>query len=378
MATEYHVPCPRGVEAALASELEALGVSGPRMSAGGAVFKGGPELVPKLNLWLRSAIRVQELLVRGPASDPDALYRLAASIPWESMVRQGDTISVRAALEETRFRDSRYPALVVKDAVVDRIRDHFGWRPSVDRKTATLPLRIFLRRSMAFIYRDTSGGSLHKRGYRPVQVKSPLNEALAAGLLMLGAYDGQGDFVDPMCGSGTFCIEAAMMAKRRAPGMRRNFAFLHWPGADLDAWGQLKSEAEEGEQELEDLILGSDHHPGAVSIAQRSAKAAGFGEELRFGQSNLRSLSLPEPPTWVAVNPPFGERLGEGPELEEAWTNLGRFLKDQCPEAKVLILCGDPALSRHLRLKANHRFPVRNGPLDCRLLCYRILPPRKD
>lgn len=209
-------------------------------------------------------------------------------------------------------------------------------------------------------------------------MKSPLNEAIAAGILLLSGWDRASPIVDPMCGSGTFPIEAAMMAADRAPGLRRHYAFERWPDFDDHCWRALRQEAHE--RALPSLpfeIEGSDRHEGAIRLARKGAAAAGVADLVRFSVSGAADLVPRTPPRWVFVNPPYGERLGEGEDLVRSWRDLGRFLHERCGGASAFVLSGNAELTKHLGLRAARKWVVRNGPIDCRLVRYDIFEAGK-
>ena len=373
MKSPYHVPCPRGVEDALAEELRALGADDVTVRPGSVDCVGSRETGYRACLWVRAGIRVQEGLVRGDVAGADDLYDLARGFPWERFMDVDQTLSVHATGRHPEFNDLRYGGLVVKDAVVDRFRDREGRRPSIDRQTPDLPLRVHFGERTTRIYRDLAGQSLHKRGWRPIQVKSPLNEALAAGLLLLSTWDRGSTLLDPMCGSGTFVVEAAMIASERAPGLGRGFACERWKDHDRALMERLRSEARaRAKPTLPFTLYGADRHHGALQLAAQGALAARVQDLVCFDQADVRTFEPSEPPSIVMVNPPYGQRLGEGEDLIESWRGLGKLLRERCPGATAYILSGEPELTRHLGMKASRKHPVMNGPISCRLLRYEI------
>lgn len=373
---EFHAPCPLGVEAALAKELEQLGARRLRMGRGGVTFFGDRRLGYAANLWLRSAIRVQELLLRERVDGPDDLYRTVGRVDWSRFMDVEQTLAVDASVSSSAITHSRYAALKTKDAIVDQFTDRLGRRPSVDVHAPDLPLKVVIRHGVLSLYRNLSGTSLHKRGWRPVQVKAPLNEALAAGLLILSGWDRKTALVDPMCGSGTFLIEAACMAADMAPGLQRIFAFEAWPDLDLGLWSRLRAEAEARARTRTGTSLeGADRHGGALALARKNAAAAGVSDMIRFHHCDVRDFEPRAGSFDVIVNPPYGRRLGDAEAARQAWDGLGRFLHRRCGGGRAFVLCGDRDLSRHLGLRASRRVPVHNGPVDCRLLCYEIRRP---
>jgi putative N6-adenine-specific DNA methylase len=374
MATYYAV-CALGLEQVLAGELRALGAGELTPRPGGVTFTGEPALGYSACLWLRSAIRVQEELARGRVRDRDDLYRLTATVNWSRSITYLQTLAVDASVRDSFANDTRFPVLVVKDAVVDQFRDRGGKRPDVARDEPDLPIKLLLQGDNAILYRDLAGRSLHKRGYREAQHKSPLNEALAAGLLLLTDWDREAPLCDPMCGSGTLLIEAALLAMDRAPGLGRAFAFERWRDVDLDAWNAILAGAEAraaAGADRKPVLLGNDRHPGSIALAARAAATAEVAHSIAWQQLEVRDYAPSPLPRWVVTNPPWGERLQGEPDLEQGWRDLGAFLRERCPGATAFVLSGDPALTRHLGLRAERKFPVRDGPIDCRWLCYRV------
>jgi putative N6-adenine-specific DNA methylase len=371
---EYFVVCTLGLEAAVAGELQALGARDIAIGRGGVTCHGDRRLGYAMNLWLRAAIRVQDLLLRARASTPAELYRAVRGVDWGPLLTPQQTLAVDATVSSQWMTHSGYAAQVVKDAIVDHLREQHGVRPDVDREHPDLPLKLVLREEEVILYRNLSGPSLHKRGWRRVQVKSPLNEATAAGLLLLSEWDRRSPLVDPMCGSGTFLIEAAHLAMDRAPGLLRRFPFERWPDFDPVAWSELRAEARarmRAEPGVE--LTGFDRHPGAIAIARGSAEAAGVAPFVRLTQTAANDVRLEQPPGMVVVNPPYGERLGsDETELYDSWRQLARFLHEECAGAVAWVLSGNPELTRILRLKTSRKVPVRNGTIDCRWLRYEI------
>ncbi|MEZ5988148.1 MAG: methyltransferase domain-containing protein [Planctomycetota bacterium] len=358
----------------LEAELAALGAAGIERQGAGCWFEGDRLLGRRACLWLRTAIRVQELLGAFEVPDRDALYEAVRGFEWPALMSARHTLSVHASVNRSEsLRHSRFAALVVKDAVVDALREQHGSRPDVDREDPDVPLRLVVDGERALLYRDLAGQSLHKRGWRPIQVRSPLNEVVAAGLLQLAGWDRRSPLVDPFCGSGTIVIEAALLAADHAPGLGRRFACERWPDHDERAFGELKAEARDRARDRLDFeILGADRHAGALDVARQAARAAGVAGMVRFARSEVDRLDPGFRPAIVVTNPPYGRRIGSGDDLVQAWAGLGDFLRRRCTGASAFVLSGRSDLSRPLGLKASARIPVHNGPIDCRLLRYDI------
>ena len=378
---DYFAPCTLGLEEVVAQEARGLGASDVEARRGGVAFRGERALGYAANLWLRSAVRVQEQVAHFAASGKDELYAACREVEWEKWLDVDGTLAVDASVRDSAMTHSGFAALTVKDAVCDRFRAKTGRRPSVDVENPTLPIKLVLQRDRATLYLNLSGESLHKRGWRPIQVKSPLNEAIAAGLLLLSGWDHASPLVDPMCGSGTIAIEAACLAADRAPGLLRRFAFERFPDFDSKTWSDLKHDAaKRAKLSLPFVIEGADRHEGALSLAHRSVRAAQVEGLVKLTRAEAKEFvpSFTSPPSpnsqsfTVVVNPPWGERVGEGEELVQSWSDLGRFLHERCRGATAFVFCGDAGLPRLLGLKASRKWPVMAGPIECRLLRYEV------
>jgi putative N6-adenine-specific DNA methylase len=369
----YFAPCTLGLEEVLAGELRELGASDIRPGRGGVAFAGDVRLGYAANLWCRTAVRIQRRLLEGPAADPEELYRLVGRVDWAERMTVDQTLAFDASVRDSGITHSRFAAQRAKDAIVDQFRERTGRRPSVDTKDPDLPLKLLIRKDRATLDLNLSGPSLHKRGWRPIQVKSPLNEALAAGLLLLSGWDRRSPLVDPMCGSGTFLVEAALMATDRAPGLSRDFAFERWPDLEAKVWRGLLDEARErARDDLPFVLEGADRHGGALALARKGAKAAGVERLVRFTRGDARDFRPENDARFVVTNPPWGERLGEGEDLKESWRALGNFLHERMGGGEAWVLSGNPQLPRLLGLKADRRIPVKAGPVDCRWLRYPV------
>jgi len=368
------IPCTLGLEGVVAREVRDLGASGVEAGRGGVHFMATRRVAYAANLWLRAGIRVQHLIAHARLRGPDDLYRWILRMDWSRYMTPGMTIAVDASVSGSEhLRHSKYAAYRVKDAICDHWREKVGRRPSVNPKQPDLPLKLVIKGNEATLYRNLSGTSLHKRGWRPIQVKAPLNEALAAGLVLLSDWDRKSPLLDPMCGSGTIVIEAAMIAADRAPGLGRRFAFERWPDFDRELWSELRREARRrGRPSLPFRIEGADRHGGAVSLARRGAMAADVRELVRFSTAPLDRFRPDRTPSTVVTNPPYGRRIGREEDLNASWRDLGLFLREHCRGAHAWVLCGDRTLTRHLGLKASVKHPVMNGPIECRFIRYDI------
>jgi len=365
--------CSRGLEEVLADEVRALGGSAVAPGRGMVSFSGGPETVIDANLRLRTAMRVLVSLARGRVASRDELYDLAAAVPWREVIADRQTFAVEVAGRARAFRDASFAARVVKDAVVDRLRDRRGTRPDVDRESPDVRLHLHLSDGASSLSVDSSGDPLSHRGYRPRGGPAPLNEALAAGILLLAGYDGSEPLMDPMCGTGTFAVEAALIATRTSPGLRREFAFEKWSGLDR---GQLQALVRRASHEHRDApapIAARDHDERAVQATRRNLQAAGMARWVELAQGDLRDLVLP----WgsggtLVVNPPYGKRIGDVKRLGGLYRRLGDTFKQRCHDATAWVLAGERELANQIGLKPSRRIPLYNGPIECRLLRYDL------
>ncbi|RLA35872.1 MAG: 23S rRNA (guanine(2445)-N(2))/(guanine(2069)-N(7))-methyltransferase, partial [Gammaproteobacteria bacterium] len=372
---------PRGLEAVLADELRELGAQRVQAVRAGVAFSGDLELAYRACLWSRVASRVLLNLARFPVPDADALYAAVHELPWEQHLDPDDTLAVDATLSGGSPIDhSHFAALRVKDAVVDRLRELHGRRPSVDRVRPSLRLNLVLQKQRGVLSIDLSGEALHRRGYRPAGAPAPLKENLAAGLLRLAGWPEiatrGGALVDPLCGTGTLPIEAAQMAARIAPGLGRDyFGFLGWLGHVPEVWTRLCDEAR-AQTDLERVpsLFASDHDPNVVAQARQAAASAGVGDLIRFAVQPLAKATTLDgtSPGLVVTNPPYGERLGESATAVRVHAELGQVLRGHFRGWQAAVLSGDTGLARRLGAEAATSHPLFNGALRCTLTCWQV------
>lgn len=368
---KYFATCARGLEAVLARELTALEAHNIESDRGGVHFAGDRAMLYRANLWLRTAIRVLAPILDVPVSTTDDLYEAVQTIDWSRYLTPTHTLAVDCNVRDSHITHSKYAALRVKDAICDQFVARIGKRPSVDVERPMVGLNLHIFQNQATLSLDSSGDSLHKRGYRPILTRAPLNEALAAALLLLAEYKGDCPFVDPLCGSGTLCIESAWIALRRPPGLtRRHFGFMGWMDFDIALWTSLRDEARR--QVLPRLphpILGSDVRRDAISFAETNARTAGIGNLLHFDVRDVSSFRPPEgPPGLIVTNPPYGERIGEEKDLRPLYRTMGAIFHERCPAWKVFVFTGNASLARQLALEVVQRVQLFNGKIPCQLL----------
>jgi 23S rRNA G2445 N2-methylase RlmL len=374
----FFVTCAPGVEALLHAELRGLKLSKLERQVGGARFEGRLEDAWAVNLWSRLAIRVLLRLARFQAPTADALHAGAVDVPWERFLSPDGTFRVDAQTSESVLDHSHFVEQRVKDAVADSFRSRHGLRPSVDLESPDLSIHVHLFKDRCTLSADTSGDSLHKRGWRKYQGRAPLAETLAAVLVLDSGWDRRSPLLDPFCGSGTVLVEAALLAAGMPPGsFRRHFGFESWPGHDASKWGSMVDRARQKARFPSKLLLrGSDADPSAIEGARANVQAAGFEGKIELERADLSEF---EPKrgwnAWIVTNPPYGERIGRGTDLAALYRRFGSVLSERCAGYHVHVLSGNPALPAAIGIPTEHRTAVKNGPLECELLGFAIPAP---
>jgi putative N6-adenine-specific DNA methylase len=372
--TRYFATCARGLEPVLANELRALGARAVEAGRGGANFEGDTALLYRACLWLRTAVRVLRPVREFECATPEQLYDAVRAIHWHELMTPDHTLAVDCNVRDSGITHSQYAARRVKDAICDQFRDRTGRRPSVDTERPMIGLNLHVSKNRAVLSLDASWDSLHKRGYRPVQTIAPLNEALAAGLLLHTGWNGTAPLADPLCGSGTFCVEAAWLALNRPPGLTRKwFALQGWSDFDRELWNAVRDDARAGVRtDLPAPICGSDVHRGALDLARQNAKAAGVGHLVKLDVCDVRAARPPcAEPGIVLVNPPYGERIGEEDEWKPLYRALGETVGAHWPKWKLFVFTSNSKLAKTVPLKVVGKAPFFNGSLDCFLWEYR-------
>ena len=371
---QFFATTAKGVEEVLAAELVRLGVSDVSAEGGGVRFAGGMEAAYRANLWLRTASRVLMPLAEFPCETPEDLYQGARAIPWTEYLTPSMTLAVDCNLRDSTLTHSGFVALKTKDAIVDELRERCGSRPNVDTRDPDLRVNVRLFRNRCTVSLDCSGTPLDRRGYRLDRHEAPLKENLAAALVELSGWDGSVPFLDPMCGTGTIAIEAALKALRVAPGLlRAGFGFQRWPGFDRGLWDRLVEEARQGMlTALPAPIFGSDLSHSAVAMAHENARRAGVADLISLGRGAIGELAPPPGPGILIFNPPYGKRLGEEEELKPLYKEIGDTMKQRCKGYTAYLFTGNLELAKSVGLKASRRIVLYNGPIECRLLKYEM------
>jgi putative N6-adenine-specific DNA methylase len=375
----FFATCARRLEPLLAGELRELGAAEVAEGRGGVHFSGDLAMLYRANLWLRTAIRVLCPVLEAPVQSPEELYDAVQTVDWSRYLTPEHTLAVDCNVRDSHLTHSRYAALKVKDAVCDQFVSRQGRRPSVDTQTPMVGLNLHVYQDQAVLSLDSSGESLHKRGYRPILTKAPLNEALAAGLILQTGWRGELPLIDPLCGSATLCIEGAWLALRRPPGLtRKRFGFMGWMDYDVELWtGQRDEARREVRKSLEHPILGSDIRSDAIRFAQSNARAAGIGHLLGFEVRDVRDFQPPSgPPGILICNPPYGERIGQEKELKDLYRALGDVFRARCDGWTMFVFAGNAFLARQIGAKPAQSFDFFNGKIPCRLLRFDGIPQR--
>jgi 23S rRNA (guanine2445-N2)-methyltransferase / 23S rRNA (guanine2069-N7)-methyltransferase len=374
------VSTPKGLAGALRRELDDLGITAVRTAPSGVLVAGSLAEAYRICLWSRLANRVLMPLASFPAPTPDELYGGSEALAWEEHLGADGTLAVDCTAVHSAIGHSHYAALKVKDAICDRLRRLSGRRPSVELVDPDVRIHLHLRGARAELSLDLSGTSLHQRGYRCAGGEAPMKENLAAGVLLLAGWPrvaaAGGSLIDPLCGSGTLLVEAALMAAGVAPGLGREyFGFLRWRGHDAALWSRLREEAQGRRRSgLERLpsILGFDADGQAVAAARRNIERAGLASRIRVERRTLESAMPWQPGEQglVVTNPPYGERLGEQAALRVLYARLGARLRQETPGWRAAILTANPELAAYVGRVAEASHTLYNGRLECRLLIY--------
>jgi len=382
---DFFASCPKGLEYLLVDELKSLGCSDVREALAGVYFRGELEAGYSACLWSRLASRILMPLAEFAAEDADALYAGVQGVDWSAHLETTGTFAVDAVGSTRGVTNSQFAALRVKDAIVDQFRQNTGERPSIDTDSPAVRVNVALRRGKAIVSVDLSGSPLHQRGYRQGSGIAPLKENLAAAMLLRAGwpaiYASGGGIVDPLCGSGTLLIEAALMAADVAPGLRRDrFGFLGWRGHDAALWKTLHDAAQlratAGLQALKPVFFGFDQDPAVLNEAKHNAQHAQMSGFIHYGRQSLEHLHRPHELAaagLVICNPPYGERM-DTHGLTALYRLLGSKLKAEFPGWHACVITSDEQLGRAIGLRADKKYQLFNGALECVLLLFDIAP----
>ncbi len=389
--TELIAKTFQGLEPLLAQELTELGASDIQIGRRMVTFTGDKEMLYRANFCLRTAIRILKPIKHFKARSADDVYEAVKAVDWSEYLSAQTTFAVDSVVFSNEFRHSKFVAYKVKDAIADQFRERTGSRPNVSISNPDIRLHIHISEYDATLALDSSGESLHRRGYRQETVAAPLNEVLAAGIIMMSGWHGESDLLDPFCGSGTFCIEAALIARGIAPGVfRESYAFEKWPDFDRDLFERIYND-DSAEREFEHHIYGRDIDPKAVGIARRNVKAAGLTKDITIDIADFRSEGLrikgeedasqteqaSASKPIIITNPPYGERIST-PDILGLYKAIGQKLKREFSGGEAWILSLHEECFEQIGLRPSLKTSLYNGSLECELRKYVLFDGRLD
>jgi putative N6-adenine-specific DNA methylase len=358
----------------LQREIAALGGANPVVVPGGVAFGGGWEVCYRVNLWSRIASRVLWQIHTFSYANETDIYERAKKLDWTRFFALERTLRVNVTAQKSPLKSLEFATLRIKDAVCDRFRDAMGKRPNVERTTPDVRVHAFLEADRATLYLDTSGEPLFKRGWRTGQGEAPLRENLAAGIVMLTGWQPGEPLLDPMCGGGTILVEAAAMARGRAPGARRSFGFEKLLAFEPALWERIQQE--KGPEPSTPTLFGSDNDPRVLDDARRNLAAAGVERWVKLEEADVLQRAAPAPSGVMIANPPYGERMGSLDELGLFYPKLGDALKQRFAGWRCYFFTADLRLPGLIRLAPSARTPLWNGALECRLYQFAMVSGR--
>ncbi|NDV47259.1 RNA methyltransferase [Paludibacter sp. 221] len=365
-----------GLEEVLAKELIALGANDVQIQRRAVSFTGDQSLLYKANLHCRTASRILKPVFSFNAANADEVYEQVKSINWSQYLSVDSTFAIDSTVYSDQFRHSKFVTYRVKDAIVDWFSEKYDRRPTVSVANPKLMINIHIAQRRCTISLDSSGESLHKRGYRVEQTEAPINEALAAGMLLMADWDGKMNFVDPMCGSGTLLIEAALIALNIPPGIyRKEFAFEKWADFDEELFDSLYND-DSYERDFDYRIYGSDISPRAIRIAEENVKAAGLSKYIDLKALPLQKLERPAENCLLVTNPPYGERITSG-DIYKLYEDLGSLLKHKFTGNTAWVISSDEECLYKIGLKPSQKVKLLNGSLECLYCRYDIFDGKR-
>lgn len=366
-----------GLEDILAAELEKFGAQKIEKLNRAVAFEGDLALLYRANLASRLALRFLTPVAEFQAHNDRHLYDLVSKIKWDDYLDVDNTFAIDATTNSERFRHSKFAALKTKDAIADWFRAKYGKRPSVNPKEPDVQINLHISNLQVTISLDSSGESLEKRGYRQESNEAPISEVLASGILTFAKYDGTKPLFDAMAGSGTFLIEAALMAKNQAPGITRSFGFERWPNFDPALFNSIKDELIKGEIEPNQPIEGIDIDRSSVFITNRNAKRAGVDDIVKMKKQDFLETESLKDQALIVMNPPYGERLQDEESIMELYHEIGSRLKHHYAGHKVWIISSNLKALKRIGLKPDEKIKLYNGSLECSLQGYTLFDGKK-
>jgi putative N6-adenine-specific DNA methylase len=370
----FFAPCPRGLEEFLAEELKACGAQTIEVVHGGVQSTGDWPYAYRVNLESRLATRLLWRVGITRYRSEEEIFKLAYATTWAKWFDTINTIRINVTSIKSPLKSLNFVTLRIKDGLCDHFRTVKGGRPNVDTVAPDMRIHAFLTEDTCTLYLDTSGEPLYKRGFKLAKVEAPLKENLAAGILKISGWQPGQTLLDPMCGSGTFLIEAAQMSLDIAPGLSRSFAFEKFRHFEEEVWHKLRNAAQKRVRDLPSLpIFGADIDPRQVATAEANLKAAGLDDKVELLVCDFLDLEAPDDEGVVVANPPYGVRLSSGDELHEWYPKLGDALKRNYAGWNTYFLTADLEMAKLIGLKASKRTPLMNGDLDCRVFEFRVV-----
>jgi putative N6-adenine-specific DNA methylase len=367
---EYIAKTLFGLEEVLADELRNLGGSDILIYNRAVGFSGDKRMLYKANYNLRTALKILVPLCEADINNEQDLYSFVRTVRWEKYMGVNDTLAVEVAMNTDLFTHTQYISQKIKDAIVDQFRDKFGSRPSVDLDKPTLRVNAFISNKTIKLSRDSSGESLHRRGYRITQGPAPLNEVLAAGLIKLTGWDCKVPLIDFMCGSGTIPVEAAMLALNIPPGdLRTDYGFQKWKDYEPKIFNEIVNDRTSTVNQSDIQVFASDISPDFVRLAQRHAQNAGVLQHIKFNACHFNDFIPPAPPGIVIINPPYGERIVQE-NINEFYAEIGDKFKKGYAGYEAWIISANAEAVKHVGLRPSPKLPVYNGQLECRFNRY--------
>ncbi len=368
------ITCAKGVPPFLKQEILSLGF--PVLSEGRAEVETEGTMMDalRLNLLIRTGQRILFLVDSFDAKTPDELYKKISRIGWEDYISENGYFSVTSSVQNPTIQDSRYPNVKCKDAIVDRIKEKRGRRPDTGPERDKVVIHLYWRRNRCQVFLDTSGEPLSRRGYRMIPLKAPMQETLSAAVVLATGWSGEENFINPMCGSGTLAIEAALIALGRAPGLlRNNYGFMHLKEFDDSSWKALRRKIRaEAKDQLSGRIIATDISQQAIEAAKKNAMTAGAERFIEFGVCDFSETPVPRGGGIVVLNPEYGERTGETEKLTGIYRGIGDFFKKKCNGYTGYVFTGNLDLAKKVGLRTKRRILFYNGPIECRLLEYDL------
>lgn len=368
MKSHYFASCPRGLEKILLGELNSLGVQEASVVDGGIKYESSTEIMYRANLSSRIATRILYRIANGTYETEDDVYSAALNVQWTSLFDLSKSLKVSTTGVKCPLKSLDFMTLRIKDAICDQFRSQFNARPNVDIRDPDIRIHLYLNATHFDLYIDTSGQPLYQRGFRKSSVEAPIRENLAAGILALSGWKSGEPLLDPMCGSGTFLIEAAMIAFNQVPGLKRSFGFENWKNFDSALLEKIKSEYQAQIKPLGfSKIYGSDEDLRAIRVAKTNLEQAGLKIAVELSCQNFNDIKAPSKEGVLITNPPYGVRIGEDENLAKAYPLWASTMKKKLSGWRTYFLTSDLRMPKLMRLSPSKKTPLYNGALDCRL-----------